>query len=333
MRVLVTGGGGFLGLALVRRLIDMGAEVRTFQRGDYAQLEAWGVEQVRGDLYRDGELLEKALSGCDLVYHTAAKAGVWGDFEDFHRTNVGGTENLLRACLNQKVRRFVYTSSPSVTFDGRDQEGIDESAPYPKRFLAHYPATKAEAEKLVNGYNDADLATVSLRPHLIWGPGDNHLVPRVIERGRAGRLRLVGGDEKLVDSVFIDNCVEAHLCAAERLQPGAPIGGKNYFITNDEPVPMSRLLNGILQAGGLPEVTRRVSPTTAYAAGALLEGVYGLLGRKREPLMTRFVAAQLGTAHWFTIEAAKRDLGYQPKVTIDEGLSRLKQALSDGDWW
>ncbi len=328
MKALVTGGGGFLGGAIVRLLRARGEDVRSFARGDYPVLRTLGVEQVRGDL-ADFEAVARGVEGCDLVFHVAAKAGIWGPFEEYRRINVEGTRNVLEACRARGVRRLVYTSSPSVVFDGKDMEGVDESVPYPAHFEAPYPATKAEAERLVLAANRPDLATVALRPHLIWGPGDNHLVPRIIARARAGRLRRIGDRPNRVDSTYIDNAAEAHLLAADRLQPGAPIAGRAYFLSQGEPRPLWDLVNGILRAAHLPPVTRTVSPRTAALAGTLLEGLYRTLPLNGEPPMTRFLARELSTAHWFNIEAARRDLGYQPRVSIDEGLTRLERALNE----
>ncbi len=327
MNALVTGGGGFLGAAIVRRLVARGDRVRSLSRGSYPELDAIGVEQFRGDL-ADAGAVDAAVLGCDLVFHVAAKAGVWGRYADYHRANVVGTQNVLDACRKHGVRRLVYTSSPSVVFDGRDMEGVDESTPYPTHYEAVYPRTKAEAERRVLAANGPDLATVALRPHLIWGPGDNHLVPRILERGRAGRLRRIGLANKLVDSTYIDNAADAHLLAADRLSPGSPVAGRAYFITNGEPTPLWDLVNRILAAGGVGPVTRTVPEWLAYTAGGLLEAAYMMLGRRDEPPMTRFVARELTTAHWFNIGAARRDLGYEPKTSIAEGLRRLAAWMS-----
>jgi nucleoside-diphosphate-sugar epimerase len=210
-----------------------------------------------------------------------------------------------------------------VIHAGGDVEGIDEAEPYPEHFETHYPATKAMAEKMVLEANGPDLQTVALRPHLIWGPEDNHLVPRIVDRGQRGKLKLVGGGLKLIDSVYIDNAADAHILAGDKLAPDAACAGKAYFITQDAPIPSHLLINGILNAAGLGPVQRSVHPKVAYAAGAVLEGVYNLFGVKSEPLMTRFVAKQLATAHWYDISAAKRDLGYHPNVDTQEGLRRL----------
>lgn len=327
MRVLVTGGGGFLGGAICALLRERDAEVRSLQRGHYASLDALGVEEIRGDL-ADPKIVAKAIRGCDAVMHVAAKAGVWGRYAEYHAANVLGTRNVLEACRAQGVRRLVYTSTPSVTFHGEDEEGIDERAPYAGEYLCHYARTKAEAEQLVLAANGMDVATVALRPHLIWGPGDNHLVPRILERARRGKLKLVGDGGKLVDCTYIDNAAHAHLCALDRLAPGAPCSGKAYYISNGEPLPMREIINKILAAGGLPAVAKSVPPGMAYAAGAVLEAVYGVLRKAEEPIMTRFVARQLSTAHWFDIGASKRDLGYTPHVSIDEGMERLRIALN-----
>jgi 2-alkyl-3-oxoalkanoate reductase len=320
MNALVTGGGGFLGGVIVRMLLARGDAVRSVSRSRYPLT----IEQVQGDL-ADAGVAETAVRGCDVVFHVAAKAGVAGRYRDYHRANVEATRRVIDACRSCGVRRLVYTSSPSVVFDGRDIEGGDESLLYPRHYHAHYPATKAEAERMVLAANDANLATVALRPHLIWGPGDNHLVPRIIGRGRAGQLRRVGAG-KLVDSVYIDNAAEAHLLAADRLHPGAACAGRAYFISNGEPLPTWELVDRILAAGGVRPVERRVNPMLAYLAGWLMETVYGVLWPDAEPPMTRFVARELATSHWFDLTAARRDLGYEPRVSIDEGLRRL------GEW-
>jgi len=326
VKVLVTGGGGFLGGAIVRLLVEQGHEVRSLARHLYRDLDALGVEQVQGNL-DDSGAVSRAVEGCKLVFHVAAKAGVWGTFDDYYRPNVFGTRNVIGACREHQVKRLVFTSSPSVVFTGRDMEGVDERVPYPERYLSYYPQTKAEAEQLILAANDSDLATVALRPHLIWGPGDNHLVPRILERGKKGALRRIGRKNCLVDTVYIDNAAQAHLAAAAKLEIGSAVAGKVYFIANDEPMPLWDIVNGILAAGKVAPVTRSIPARLAYGVGAVLEGVYRLLKLPGEPRLTRFVAEELGTAHWFDLTAAKNDFGYQPSVSIQEGLQRLQAWL------
>jgi len=330
MKALVTGGGGFLGGAIVRQLLSWGDTVRTLQRGDTPELNKLGVEVVRGDL-ADAQTVMNAVAGCDAVFHVAAKAGVWGSYDSYYQPNVVGTENVIRACRHQGVKKLIFTSSPSVTFCGRDENGIDESTPFPGTWLAHYPRTKAIAERMVLSANhDANHdgpATVALRPHLLWGPGDPHLAPRIIDRAKAGRLRLVGGGCNRVDSTYIDNAAAAHLSACDHLIPGAPCAGKAYFISNGEPLPIRDLINRILAAARLPPVRKHMSPRAAYAVGGLLEGIHRALGIRSEPIMTRFVARQLATAHWYDLTAARRDLGFEPTVSIDEGMARLRESL------
>jgi nucleoside-diphosphate-sugar epimerase len=328
MMALVTGGGGFLGGAIVRRLVARGDTVRSLARNRYPVLEVLGVTQFQGDV-ADVGVVASAAAGCDVLFHVAAKAGIWGRYDDYHRANVTGTENILAACRKHDVHRLVYTSSPSVVFDGRDMEGVDESVPYPSHYEAYYPKTKAIAECLILRANDDALATVALRPHLIWGPGDTNLIPRILARARAGRLRRIGKASKRIDSVYIDNAAEAHILAADRLAPGSPIAGKVYFISQGEPVPLWDLVNRILAAAGLPPVTRTVPVWAARLAGWALEGVWGLLGRQEEPPMTRFLACELATAHWFNLSAARRDLGYEPHISIEEGLRRLESSFKE----
>ena len=328
MKVLVTGGGGFLGGALARRMKSDGHDVRTFQRGDYPALEAQGIRPFRGDL-ADPEALKPALDGCEIVFHVAAKVGIWGDRRDFHRSNVDGTRHVIEQCKAYGVRKLVLTSSPSVVFDRHDVEGGDESLPYPSRYLNPYAETKAIAEKMVLAASSNALATVALRPHLVWGPGDPHLVPRILERARQGQLRLVGDGQNRVDSTYIDNAVDAHVRAAHALEPGAACDGKPYFITNGEPLALSKIVEKILVAGGLPPKVRSISPRAAYAAGAVMEAAYTILRVKKEPRITRFVALELATAHWFDIGAARRDFGYVPEISVDEGMRRLAAWLHE----
>jgi nucleoside-diphosphate-sugar epimerase len=287
-----------------------------------------GVIQYRGDI-ADREAVKRAAEGCDVVFHVAAKAGIWGEYADYHRSNVVGTENVIAACIANGVKRLVYTSSPSVVFDGRDIEGGDESLPYPYHYEAHYPKTKAMAERLIIAADSPSLSTVSLRPHLIWGPGDNHLTSRIIARGKAGRLRRIGTRECLVDTVYVDNAARAHLLAADRLYPGGAVTGKAYFISNGEPLPLWEMVDRILAAAGLPPVTRSIPAGMALAAGAVCEILWSALRLPGEPPMTRFVAREMATAHWFDISAARRDLGYSPEITIDEGLKRLEKWLRE----
>ncbi len=326
MKVLVTGGGGFLGGVIVRMLAAREDAVRVLARGDYPALRELGVETAQGDI-ANYAAVEAAVRGCDAVIHTAAKAGSWGPYIEYYDTNVLGTHNVINACKRCGVPKLVYTSTPSVAFAGVDQEGSDETAPYPQKFLAAYPKTKAAAEQALLRVNGPALSTVALRPHLIWGPGDTQLTPRLIERARAGRLRIVGSGQQKVDATYVDNAAHAHVLALDRLAGGAACAGKAYYITNAEPWPIGAIMNGILEAAGAPIVTKRISAGAAYAAGVACEAIYMALRKSEEPPMTRFVARQLGTAHWYDISAAQRDLGYAPLVTMREGLDRLAAAM------
>ncbi len=326
MKALVTGGGGFLGGAIVRLLRRHGHDVRSFTRTAYPWLDELGIEQILGDL-SDAAAVENAVRGVDVVFHVAAKAGVWGRYADFSTTNVTGTQHIISASKKLGIRKLVYTSTPSVIHAGRDLEGVNESTPYPKRFEAAYPETKAIAEKIVLAANGPELATVALRPHLIWGPGDPHLIPRVLTRAKAGKLRRVGNRPIRVDVTFIDNAAEAHLLAAQRLDIGSPVAGKVYFITNGEPVDLWDFLNKVLAEAGLPPVGRSVSVWKARLAGHVLEWAYRALRLPGEPSMTRYMASQLATAHWYDITAARKDLGYEPRVSLEEGLKRLGEKL------
>ena len=329
MKAVVTGGGGFLGGAVARLLRQRGDSVRSFTRSRYPWLDEVGVEQSLGDL-ANLEAVERAVTGCDVVFHVAAKAGVWGRYSDFFDTNVTGTQNVIAACKKHGVRRLVYTSTPSVVHAGKDVEGANESLPYPKHFEAYYSETKAKAEKAVLAANGPDLATVSLRPHLIFGPGDPHLIPRIIAAAKAGKLKRIGTKTITVDVTYIDNAAQAHLDAADRLDIGTPPAGKAYFLSNGEPVELWPFIARVLAEAGAPPVTKSVSAWKAKLAGRVMEVLYWLLPLPGEPPMTRFVASQLSTSHWYDISAARRDLGYAPKVSVEDGLKRLGERLRAG---
>jgi len=325
--VFVTGAGGFLGKAICKLLRFAGIQVTGFARGHYPELENMGVNMLQGDIC-DAKALTNAMQGCDLVFHVASKAGVWGSKADYFKPNVEGAKHVIQACQALNINKLVYTSTPSVTFDGVDETGIDESQPYAQNFLNYYGESKAQAEQLVLKANSIKLKTVALRPHLIWGPEDPHLVPRVIERAKAGRLKLLGSTDKLVDTIYVDNAAYAHILAALKLTEDTPVcAGKSYFISNEQPITMADMLNKILACVELPAVTKRIPTMLAYSVGAVLEWLYIALGKKEEPMMTKFVARQLSTSHYFDISAAKNDLGYQAIISIDEGMKRLKKSL------
>lgn len=326
-RVLVTGGTGFLGGVLTRMLVSQGADVTVFVRRKTPDLERLNVACVLGDI-RDPDAVHRACRNQTVVHHTAAISGIWGRWSDFYEINTQGTRHVLEACLRNGVSRLVYTSSPSVTFAGQPQCGIDERAAYPTRWLCHYPHTKMLAERSVlAAHGQGDLLTCALRPHLIWGPGDHHLVPRLLQRARDGQLRRVGSGENLIDTVFVDNAAYAQVLAAESLKPGASCGGRAYFISQGAPVNCWRWIDELLTLAGIPRLRKSVSFQTAWRIGALLEGAHRLLRISAEPRMTRFLAAQLAQSHYFDISAARRDLGYRPLVSQEEGMRRLANSL------
>ncbi len=326
MRVLVTGGSGFLGRAICTQLIAAGHAVRAFQRNSHPELDRLGVDQRLGDL-GDLDAVMSACEDVDAIVHSAALVGGWGTVEGFYDTNVRGTDHVLAACELNGVRKLVFTSSASVVFAGSDLEGVDESAAYAKKYSSAYAHTKAMAEQRVLDANGGELAAVALRPHFIWGPGDTNLLPGIVARARAGRLRLVGDGSKRVDTVYVDNAAAAHVLALRALSIGSPIAGKAYFVSQGEPVTHEHLINAWLLAAGLPPETRHISPPLARTLGTILETLYRTVGSRTAPPLTRFFVEQMATSHWFNIDAARRDLGYAPQVSITEGLHRLSMHL------
>ena len=322
--ILVTGYGGFLGRAICRELIKTGYRVRGLARNHYPELKALGVECIQASA-TDLQACEVACRGMDGVIHTAAIAGVWGPAKLYEQINVAATDNLLSLCKKFGIRAFVYTSSPSVTFDGSAQCNVDESVPYPTRWLCEYQRTKAIAEQLVlAGNHPTQVSTCSLRPHLIWGVGDPHLIPRVIERCRSGRLRRVGNGRNLIDTVHVDYAAIAHRVALERmLDRDQKASGRAYFITDGEPVECWEWISTILKSAQLKPPNKSISFRAAYRIGGVLETIYRVLRISSEPPMTRFVAAQLGVDHYFNITSAKERLGYVPIHNRKERIAEL----------
>ncbi|MGH1340638.1 MAG: NAD-dependent epimerase/dehydratase family protein [Nannocystales bacterium] len=327
MRALVTGGGGFLGRGIVFALLGRGHAVRTLTRSAYSELSRAGVETLRGDI-ADATVVSEAVKGCDVVFHVAAMVGASGAYEDFHRTNVVGTQNVIDACRSQGVSRLVYTSTPSVVFGHEDLEGVDESHPYPGSYEAFYPQTKAEAERLVMAASGDALGTVCLRPHIIWGPNDSSLLPRLRERADKLRRIVTPGPPKKMDITFIDDAVSAHLLAAEALKSRQDdVGGKAYFISSGEPVEIWAFIDAVLEATGESPIRGSAPRGLALAAGWVFETAHKLLGAEGEPRMSRWIVRELTTSHWFDISAARRDLGYEPQVDLQQGLGKLAR------WW
>ena len=325
-KVLVTGGAGFLGKAVVCRLVDRGDQVRSLARNYYPDLEKMGVDQVQGDL-SDSDTVARACEDRTIVYHIAAKGPPWGRYDEYYQTNVVGTQNIIDSCLAQDQTSLIYTSTPNVVQNGRDIEGADESMPYPKKFITHYAKTKAMAEQLVVNASRNKLKSIILRPSKIWGPGDDQILTRLV--ARAEKLPQIGDGKNLIDTTYIDDAADAHILAADKLEERPDLSGNIYFISQGEPVLAWYIINEFLKAAGCSPVKKSVPFRIAWVTGALLEFIYNILHLSKEPFMTRFLAESVAQSSWFNIEAAKRDLGYIPKIGTAEGLRRLEEWLKD----
>ena len=316
MRVLVTGASGLLGRAVASSILAAGHEVRTLQRSP-SLVE--GATDVLGSV-TDATSVARATDGVEAIVHLAAKVSLAGDPAEFEAVNVGGTLRLLRAASENGVRRFVYVSSPSVAHSGTSIVGDDARPADPLRARGDYARTKATAELLALAADSDSLAVVAVRPHLVWGPGDTQLVARIVERASQGRLPLLGHGAALIDTTYIDNAASAIAAALER----APeVHGNSYVITNGEPRPVAELLAGMCAAAGVPAPRWSVPAGVARAAGSLIEAVWRVRPGVDEPPMTRFLAEQLSTAHWFDQRRTRADLQWQPAVSLDEGFRRL----------
>jgi len=329
MTTLVTGGTGFLGSRIVARLRAEGRDVVVLARNPHPALAALGVRFIRASL-DDATATGHACAGVETIFHTAARVGVWGKYDEFFRTNVLGTRALLEGARAHGVKNFIFTSTPSVVYNGANLSGADETLPLTTNCPSPYPLTKAIAEREVLAANSDTLRTIALRPHLIFGVGDPHLVPRLLARARAGRLRIVGTGQNRVDLVQVENAVDAHLLAEAALAQNARTeepAGRAYFITNGEPVVLWDWINALLLALGERPIARRISLSAATALGALSEAAWRVLSLRGEPPLTRFVAAELAKDHWFDISAARRVLNYTPRVTMAEGTAALVASL------
>jgi len=321
MNSLVTGSTGFLGSWIVKLLLERGDRVRVLVRRDVPDLAEMGVEIIHCDL-SETDKVSRAMEGIDCVYHAAARPGIWGSAEDYFRDNVLATRNIIEGCRLHEVPKLVFTSSPSVVIGDEDLEGVDESIPYAKSYLAQYPRTKAIAEREVLEANDHRLMTCALRPHLIWGPGDRHLIPRFLLRGKQGRLRIVGSGNNKVDTIYIEDAARAHLVAEEKLSKDSAVCGNVFFLSQEEPVVMFDWINRILSASGIPPVTKKIPAKLAYLVGFALEGIYTLFPMESEPPMTRFVARQLSQSHYFDHKKAREILGFTPRYSMEEAYQK-----------
>ncbi len=323
MNVLVTGGGGFIGKSLIKQLIARQYNVSSYSRSFHAELEAMSVTQIRGDI-RDKVTLSKACHKMDVVFHIAAKVGFWGSHKDFHETNVGGSENVVAACLDQGVKYLIFTSSASVVFGGQDICGGDESLPYPKQLVSNYTATKAMAEKIVIAANGSQVRSLSLRPHLVWGLGDNHLMPRILKKAREGRLFKIGNRDTLIDTTHIDNYTHAQLMAFDALRNDPKAGGQAYFITDGRPIKTWDFVNALLHAHGLAEVDRSIPKHIALKVSQLMVLWHKVFLSKKEPTLSPFIVNELCTSHWFDISKAKKILSYEAQTTFEEGMRTIE---------
>ncbi len=364
MKALVIGGSGFLGQYLVEGLCADGVEAISFSRRSNETFRARGIEERLGDVSSFDDV-DSAVRGCDTVFCVAAFPSIVMDPRPYYLTNILGAKNVVAACLKEKVRRLVYTSTQCVANTIESQEGVDESTPYAPKFLGWYQMTKAIAEQVVRAANyvpwtpdydfggvdlserkfhslssqftfptekrdpnrEDSLMTVALRPHLIWGPRDRHLVPRLLARARAGKLARVGNGENRLATIYVENCADAHRLAAKALQPGGTTPGSVYYVSQSEPLNCWKWIDDILALVGEPPVKRAVSFAAAWRLGGALEKIYAWLRLKTEPVMTRFLATQLAKSYWFDTSRARKELGFIPKISTAEGMKRLGEDL------
>ncbi|QWT23524.1 NAD-dependent epimerase/dehydratase family protein [Subtercola sp. PAMC28395] len=320
MTVLVTGASGMLGRAVATELIRAGHTVSTFQRGVSG---VPGARDVRGSLTDEREV-QRAVEGVESIIHLAAKVSMAGRVADFDAVNVQGTRSLLEAARQAGVSRFVMVSSPSVAHAGVAVIGDDALPADPANARGDYARSKAESELLALAADRPGFAVVAVRPHIVWGPGDTQLIERIVERSRQGRLPLLSGGLALIDTTYVDNAATAIVAGLGR---AVQVHGESFVVTNGEPRTVRELLAGICAAAGVPAPQWGVPAPLARAAGGAIEHFWGLKARADEPPMTRFLAEQLSTSHWYDQRRTRHSLGWEPAVSLDEGLGRLR------DWY
>jgi 2-alkyl-3-oxoalkanoate reductase len=320
-RVLVTGASGLLGSGVARRLVAAGDDVATLQRRPSTVA---GARDVIGTV-TDAEAVHRAMDGRDTVVHVAAKVSVSGPAGDYERVNIEGTRSVLAAARRAGVVRFIHLSSPSVAHGGTSIVGDGAGPADPERARGHYARTKAVGELLALAADADDFRVLVLRPHLMWGPGDTQLTERIVDRSRAGHMPLLGSAAALVDTLYTDNAVDAVVAAVDAVDR---VHGESLVVTNGEPRPVGELIRGLATAGGAPEPRLRVPAGLARGIGGVIEAIWeaGGLGRNgEEPPLTRFLAEQLSTAHWFDQRRTREVLGWSPAISIDRGLELLAE--------
>jgi nucleoside-diphosphate-sugar epimerase len=323
MKILITGAGGFLGFHIAKALVEQGHEVTNFSRQHYKKLDDISVKSIQGDL-RDREAVEDAVHDQDAIFHVASKVGVWGSYKDFYDINVKGTKNVILAAKREKVDKLIFTSSPSAIFGVENLCGVDENYPYPQKYVSHYAKTKALAEEeILKAHDPQRLKTIALRPHLVFGPGDHNLIPRVINKAKKNKLKIIGSGDNIVDVLYIDNAVHAHLLALEKLDSDPKVGGQAFFISQEKPVKLWSFINTILDKNKFTQVKSKVPFALAYGVGFFLEKV--MFWSQNEPPLTRFVALNLSKSHYFNNQKSHNLLEYQPIVSLEDSIEKTTQ--------
>ncbi len=315
MKVLVTGATSMLGGALARALIGRGDKVTVLQR----RPSGLACREMLADV-ADPHAVAAAMAGQDAVVHLAAKVDIVGAWPDFVRVNVDGTRHVVEAAQASSVRRLVHVSSPSVAHTGAALVGAGAGPADPARARGRYARSKAMAEQVALAAGSPDLAVVAIRPHLVWGPGDTQLIGRIVDRARAGRMALVGSGAALIDTTYVGNAVDALVCALDRCPD---VHGEALVVSNGEPRPVAELVASICRAAGVEPPRRRVPVPVAWTAGAAVEGLWSAMRLTSDPPMTRFLATQLATAHWFDQRRTRELLDWAPRVSLAEGFRLL----------
>ncbi len=323
MNILVTGATGFLGFHICEILIEQGHKVYNFSRSHSDELEDIGVTTRKGDL-QVIDSINSALDGIDAIFNVASKVGMWGKWEDFYNINYIGTKNLVDLAIKKNIKYFIHTSTPSVVFGKEPIVNGDEHCPYPEEYISLYAKSKSLGEKYALSKACEGFKVCSIRPHLIYGQRDKNIIPRLIQARTDKKLKIIGNGDNIVDVIHVTNAAHAHIDAFNELRQDAKNNGKAYFIGQESPVKLWDFINKILKKKNLPPVKTKISLRLSYMIGYLIEiflktfRIYNI-----HPPMTRFVALQLGTSHYFSHENAKRDFGYHVRLSLEDSLEQI----------
>lgn len=325
MKILVTGGTGFLGKHLALRLLNLGHDVTVVGRNETIgkELLSVGINFLQIDL-ADEEKIISAICGQDYVFHCGALSSPWGKYEQFYQANVIGTQNVIKGCKRGSIQRLIHVSTPSLYFYYDERLDVKETDPLPKKFVNHYAKTKFLAEQEIDAFFQEGYPVITIRPRAIFGPGDNAIIPRLIRANQKGMIPLIDQGQHLMDLTYVDNVVDALLLCMT--SPESTLGEK-YNITNGERVTFKEVIESLFAKLGQQVHWKQMAYKQAFTIASLLEAVSKTILFHKEPILTKYTVSVLSRSQTLNIEKAKRELQYEPRISVQEGINQFVE------WW